>query len=46
MVWLHVVTASLTWLSILWAVAAAGRLAPRRAPAPAEQLRPHAASMR
>jgi cytochrome c oxidase assembly protein subunit 15 len=43
MVWTHVVTASLTWLALLWAVAAAGRLAPRRA---AEALRPQAASGR
>ena len=28
-VWVHVALASLTWLSLLWATAAAGRLAPR-----------------
>ncbi|MFL5820535.1 MAG: COX15/CtaA family protein [Solirubrobacteraceae bacterium] len=28
-VWVHVVTASLAWLALLWCVAAAGRLAPR-----------------
>ena len=28
-VWVHVVLASLTWISLLWAAAAAGRLAPR-----------------
>jgi cytochrome c oxidase assembly protein subunit 15 len=28
-VWVHVALATLTWLSLLWAVAAAGRLAPR-----------------
>src|SRR4029079_6066613 len=32
-VWFHVVLAGLTWLSLLWACAAAGRLAPRSAPA-------------
>ena len=31
-VWFHVVLAALTWLSLLWATAAAGRLAPRGAP--------------
>jgi hypothetical protein len=30
MVWFHVVTAALTWLALLWAVAAAGRPGPRR----------------
>jgi heme a synthase len=29
-VWIHVVLAALTWLSLLWTVAAMGRLAPRR----------------
>jgi cytochrome c oxidase assembly protein subunit 15 len=28
-VWIHVVLAALTWLSLLWSVAAMGRLAPR-----------------
>lgn len=39
-VWLHVALAALTWLALLWAVAAAGRLAPARAPArsPAEAV--------
>ena len=32
-VWVHVVLATLTWLTVLWSVAAAGRLAPRTAPA-------------
>jgi cytochrome c oxidase assembly protein subunit 15 len=32
-VWFHVVLAALTWLALLWSVAAAGRLAPRREPA-------------
>jgi cytochrome c oxidase assembly protein subunit 15 len=30
MVWVHVVLATVTWLVVLWAVAAVGRLAPRR----------------
>ena len=36
-VWVHVALATVTWLTMLWSVAAAGRLAPRgaRAPAPA-----------
>jgi heme a synthase len=29
MVWVHVTLATMTWLTVLWAVAAAGRLAPR-----------------
>jgi cytochrome c oxidase assembly protein subunit 15 len=32
MVWIHVVLAALTWLALLWATAAAGRLAPRGTP--------------
>jgi heme a synthase len=32
-VWFHVVLAALTWLSLLWAVAATGRIAPREAAA-------------
>jgi hypothetical protein len=32
-VWLHVALATLTWVSVLWSVASAGRLAPRSAPA-------------
>jgi len=35
LVWVHVVLASLTWLAVLWAVAAAGRLEPAEARAPA-----------
>jgi cytochrome c oxidase assembly protein subunit 15 len=34
-VWLHVAIATLNWLAMLWTVAAAGRLEPRRKPAPA-----------
>src|SRR3954452_22949954 len=38
-VWFHVVLAALTWISLLWATAAAGKRAPRPAevPAPAGQ---------
>jgi heme a synthase len=31
MVWVHVTLATFTWVTVLWAVAAAGRLAPRTA---------------
>jgi cytochrome c oxidase assembly protein subunit 15 len=37
-VWVHVALAATTWLALLWAVMAAGRLAPERAPA-VEQAR-------
>lgn len=37
MVWVHVAMATLTWLVVLWAVADAGRLTPRRAPVPAQE---------
>jgi heme a synthase len=37
-VWLHVAVATLTWLALLWAVASAGRLEPRQAPAPARAV--------
>lgn len=30
MVWIHVATATLTWMTVLWSVATAGRLVPRR----------------
>ncbi len=36
MVWVHVGLATLTWLVVLWAVAAAGRLVPSAAPVPTE----------
>ena len=43
-VWVHVVLATLTWLAVLWTVAAAGRLAPRavayEAPMPSVRRRP------
>ncbi len=35
MVWVHVSLATVTWLTMLWAVAAAGRLAPRAVEVPA-----------
>jgi cytochrome c oxidase assembly protein subunit 15 len=35
MVWVHVALATVTWLTVLWAVAAAGRLAPRTVQVPA-----------
>jgi cytochrome c oxidase assembly protein subunit 15 len=34
-VWLHIALATTTWLAMLWTVAAAGRLEPRKAPASA-----------
>jgi cytochrome c oxidase assembly protein subunit 15 len=34
LVWVHVASATLTWMTVLWTVASAGRLEPRRAPAP------------
>jgi heme a synthase len=34
MVWVHVALATVTWLALLWAVAAAGRLVPRTATVP------------
>jgi cytochrome c oxidase assembly protein subunit 15 len=39
MVWVHVTLATLSWVVVLWAVALEGRLAPRRAPAPAGERR-------
>lgn len=35
MVWVHVALATVTWLTMLWVVAAAGRLAPRAVEVPA-----------
>jgi cytochrome c oxidase assembly protein subunit 15 len=35
LVWVHVASATLTWMTVLWTVAAAGRLVPRRAGEPA-----------
>jgi cytochrome c oxidase assembly protein subunit 15 len=37
LVWLHVALATVTWLAMLWTVAAAGRLEPRRAAEGAEE---------
>jgi cytochrome c oxidase assembly protein subunit 15 len=37
MVWVHVALATLTWLAVLWSVAAAGQLLPRRALVPATE---------
>ena len=37
MVWVHVMLATFSWLAVLWAVAAAGVLVPRRQPVPATE---------
>jgi heme a synthase len=37
-VWVHVAVATLNWLAMLWAVAAAGRLEPHGEPAPADRV--------
>jgi cytochrome c oxidase assembly protein subunit 15 len=37
LVWVHVALATLTWVSMLWTVASAGRLAPREAPTPVQR---------
>jgi cytochrome c oxidase assembly protein subunit 15 len=42
LVWIHVALASLTWLSTLWAACAAGRPAPREAPAAEHRVAPPA----
>jgi heme a synthase len=42
LVWIHVVLASLTWLSTLWAACAAGRPAPRTAPSAEHRIAPPA----
>jgi heme a synthase len=39
LVWLHVALATLTWLTVLWTVATAGRLQPKAKAAPAPGLR-------
>ncbi len=39
-VWVHVALATATWISVLWAMAAAGRLVPRAAAEPAEPAEP------
>jgi cytochrome c oxidase assembly protein subunit 15 len=38
MVWVHVTLATLVWVTVLWAVAAAGRLAPRAVPQFSDEL--------
>jgi cytochrome c oxidase assembly protein subunit 15 len=45
-VWFHVVLAALTWLALLWATAAAGRLAPRALPLPPAEPAPQLVSSR
>jgi cytochrome c oxidase assembly protein subunit 15 len=40
MVWVHVLLATLSWLAVLWAVAATGALAPRRQQVPATESPP------
>ena len=42
MVWVHVALATASWLAVLWAVAAAGRLVPRRAAVPVAEPRTEA----
>jgi cytochrome c oxidase assembly protein subunit 15 len=42
MVWLHVTLATLTWLAVLWSVAAAGTLVPRVASVPVAEPPPAA----
>jgi len=43
-VWVHVAMATGNWLAMLWTVAAAGRLEPRRQPAPSGAERPELAA--
>jgi hypothetical protein len=38
MVWVHVALATVTWIALLWATAAAGNLQRRRATVPARDL--------
>jgi heme a synthase len=40
MVWVHVALATATWISILWAVAAAGRIEPRSVELPPQEPEP------
>jgi len=44
LVWVHVVLATLTWMAVMWAVNAAGRLAPDRAPETAAATEPRSPS--
>jgi cytochrome c oxidase assembly protein subunit 15 len=45
MVWFHVVLAALTWISLVWATAAAGRIAPRPAAPPPPEPAPAAEAL-
>ena len=45
-VWVHVGLATATWLALLWAVAAAGRLVPRRAAVPESERPPELSDVR
>jgi cytochrome c oxidase assembly protein subunit 15 len=40
LVWLHIALATTTWLAMLWAVATAGRLAPKGAPSTTDRREP------
>jgi cytochrome c oxidase assembly protein subunit 15 len=40
MVWVHVTLATVTWIVLLWAVSAAGRLVPATAPVPETERPP------
>jgi cytochrome c oxidase assembly protein subunit 15 len=42
MVWVHITLATLIWVTVLWAIAASGRLAPRSVPHFSEQPQPSA----
>lgn len=44
LVWLHITIATLSWLAMLWTVAAAGRLEPRERPVPARGEAPEPTS--
>jgi cytochrome c oxidase assembly protein subunit 15 len=46
MVWVHATLATLTWLSALWAVAAAGKLAPRTAAVQSTERRASGSELR
>jgi cytochrome c oxidase assembly protein subunit 15 len=46
MVWVHVTLATFTWLTVLWAVAAAGRLSPRALEVPAGERAASALELR
>lgn len=46
MVWVHVALATATWVTVLWAVAAAGRLVPRTSAVPVAEAGPAAAGDR